>query len=58
MHLDPRSTALVLIDLQKGSIGTPLAARSGRDVLATATAFANGSAPQRACCAALPLHLG
>jgi nicotinamidase-related amidase len=38
--LDPRSTALVLIDLQNGIIGTPLAPRSGRDVLATATAFA------------------
>ena len=38
--LDPRSTALVLIDLQNGIIATPLAPRSGRDVLATATAFA------------------
>ena len=38
--LDPRSTALVLIDLQNGIIGTPLAPRSGRDVLATTTAFA------------------
>jgi len=27
--LDPRSTALVLIDLQNGIIGTPLAPRSG-----------------------------
>ena len=38
--LDPRSTALVLIDLQNGIIGTPLAPRSGRDVLASATALA------------------
>jgi nicotinamidase-related amidase len=33
-HLDPRSTALVLIDLQKGIVGMPLAPRSGQEVLA------------------------
>jgi nicotinamidase-related amidase len=32
--LDPRSSALVLIDLQKGIVGMPLAPRSGHDVLA------------------------
>ncbi|MGB9151902.1 MAG: hydrolase [Alphaproteobacteria bacterium] len=38
--LDPRTTALVLIDLQKGIIGMPLAPRSGDEVLATATELA------------------
>lgn len=38
--LDPRSTALVLIDLQNGIIGAPLAPRSGPGVLACAAAFA------------------
>jgi nicotinamidase-related amidase len=33
-HFDPRSTALVLIDLQKGIVGMPLAPRSGQEVLA------------------------
>jgi nicotinamidase-related amidase len=32
--LDPRSTALVLIDLQNGIVGMPLAPHSGNDVLA------------------------
>jgi nicotinamidase-related amidase len=32
---DPRTTALVLIDLQKGIVGRPLAPRSGAAVLAT-----------------------
>ena len=38
--LDPRSTALVLIDLQNGIIATKLAPRSGLDVLAAAAALA------------------
>jgi nicotinamidase-related amidase len=38
--LDPRSTALVLIDLQKGIVGMPLAPRSGNDVLATSRGLA------------------
>lgn len=38
--LDPRSTALVLIDLQKGIVGTPLAPRSGDDVLAESRTLA------------------
>ncbi|MGF6230110.1 nicotinamidase-related amidase [Inquilinus ginsengisoli] len=38
--LDPRSTALVLIDLQNGILGMPVAPRSGAEVLATAKALA------------------
>jgi len=38
--LDPRSTALVLIDLQHGILGLPLAPRDGAEVLATAKALA------------------
>jgi nicotinamidase-related amidase len=38
--LDSRSTALVLIDLQKGIVGMPLAPRSGDDVLATSRELA------------------
>ncbi|WP_315836575.1 hydrolase [Bradyrhizobium prioriisuperbiae] len=34
LDLDPRTTALVLIDLQKGIIGRPLEPRSGAEVLA------------------------
>ncbi|HEX4738914.1 MAG TPA: hydrolase [Allosphingosinicella sp.] len=34
--LDPRKTALVLIDLQQGIAGMPLAPRSGDEVVATA----------------------
>jgi nicotinamidase-related amidase len=34
LQLDPRTTALVLIDLQKGIVGMPLAPRSGDDVVA------------------------
>ena len=39
--LFPKSTALVLIDLQKGIIGLPLEPRSGRDVVASAGALAS-----------------
>lgn len=39
-ELDPRATALVLIDLQKGILDRPLAPRSGRDVLSAARALA------------------
>jgi nicotinamidase-related amidase len=38
--LDPRTTALVLIDLQNGVVGRDLAPRSGREVLATGKALA------------------
>lgn len=38
--LDPRSTALVLIDLQNGILGMPLAPRTGTEVLATARTLA------------------
>jgi nicotinamidase-related amidase len=34
IHLDPATTALVLVDLQNGIVGMPLAPRSGPDVLA------------------------
>jgi nicotinamidase-related amidase len=41
MHeLDPKTTALVLIDLQKGIISRPLAPRSGADVVKNATELA------------------
>ena len=33
LHLDPQTTALVLIDLQKGIMGFPLAPRSGVDIV-------------------------
>ncbi len=33
IELDPRTTALVLIDLQKGIVGRPLAPRSGTEVV-------------------------
>jgi nicotinamidase-related amidase len=36
LDLDPRSTALVLIDLQNGIVAMPLAPRSGLEVLANA----------------------
>jgi nicotinamidase-related amidase len=38
--LDPRTTALVLIDLQKGIVGMSLAPRPATDVVQTATALA------------------
>ena len=38
--LDPNSSALVLIDLQKGIVGSALAPRSGADVVACAKALA------------------
>jgi nicotinamidase-related amidase len=37
---DPRTTALVLIDLQAGILGLPLAPRPGAEVLAAGTALA------------------
>jgi nicotinamidase-related amidase len=40
MNLDPRSTALVLIDLQKGIVGMPLAPRSGAEATAVGRALA------------------
>jgi len=47
--LDPNSTALVLIDLQKGIVGRPLAPYSGADVLLAggelATRFRQAGAP-------------
>ncbi len=47
--LDPRSTALVLIDLQEGVVGRPLAPRSASEVLrasrALAVRFRAASAP-------------
>ena len=39
-NLDPHSTALVLIDLQKGIVGRPLAPHSGPDVLKNSIALA------------------
>jgi nicotinamidase-related amidase len=39
-NLDPRTTALVLIDLQNGIVGMPLAPRSGPDVVKTSGALA------------------
>jgi nicotinamidase-related amidase len=39
-NLDPRTTALVLIDLQQGIVGMDLAPRSGTDVVAAASALA------------------
>lgn len=39
-HLDPRTTALVLIDLQNGIVGRDLAPRSGAEVVATAKILA------------------
>lgn len=38
--LDPKSTALVLIDLQKGILGYPLAPLSGEQLLKSGTALA------------------
>ena len=40
IQLDPGATALVLIDLQNGVVGMPLAPRSGADALAAGTALA------------------
>ncbi len=39
-HLDPHTTALVLIDLQKGIIGRPLAPHTGADVVKTSSELA------------------
>ena len=39
-QLDPRTTALVLIDVQKGIIGMPLAPRTGNEVLTTGQGLA------------------
>ena len=41
MNLDAKTTALVLIDLQKGIIGRPLAPRPGSQVVGTARAVAD-----------------
>jgi nicotinamidase-related amidase len=40
LNLDPQTTALVLIDLQKGIVARPLAPRSGADVVKNATELA------------------
>ena len=40
LELDPRTTVLVLIDLQKGILGRPLSPRSADDVMTVATALA------------------
>jgi nicotinamidase-related amidase len=40
LDFDPQTTALVLIDLQGGIVGMPLAPRSGADVLASGQALA------------------
>lgn len=39
-EIDPRSAALVLIDLQNGIVGLPLAPREGREIVAAAKAAA------------------
>jgi nicotinamidase-related amidase len=39
-NLNPKTTALVLVDLQKGVIGRPVAPHSGADVLKTSIALA------------------
>jgi nicotinamidase-related amidase len=40
LQLDPQTTALVLIDLQKGIVAMPLQPRSGADVVATSIRLA------------------
>ncbi|WP_276207473.1 hypothetical protein [Modicisalibacter sp. 'Wilcox'] len=40
LELDPRTTALVLVDLQRGSVGMPLAPRSGEVVVGADLALA------------------
>jgi nicotinamidase-related amidase len=40
LELDPKTTALILIDLQHGIIGLPLAPRTGAEVIKTAAALA------------------
>ena len=49
LHLDPRTTALVLIDLEHGIVGLPLAPFSGAEVVSRAaplaTAFREHGAP-------------
>ena len=52
----PRTTALVLIDLQNGILGMPLAPRSGAEVLATATDLA--ARFRAAGAAVVPVHVG
>lgn len=41
LSLDPRTTALVMIDLQQGIVGRPLAPHSGADVVANAKLVAD-----------------
>ena len=41
LHLDPRTTALVLIDLQKGIIARPLEPHSGDSVVAAGRSLAD-----------------
>jgi nicotinamidase-related amidase len=40
LHLDPRTTALLLIDLQQGIVGRPFAPRSGGEVVQNAARLA------------------
>jgi nicotinamidase-related amidase len=40
-NLDPRTTALVLIDLQNGIVGMPVAPRTGPEILETGRALAD-----------------
>jgi hypothetical protein len=47
IRLDPSTTALVLVDLQNGIVGMPLAPRSGADTLAGAKASRCDFAPPR-----------
>jgi nicotinamidase-related amidase len=42
MHLHAKSTALVLIDLQKGVLAMPVVPYSGATILARSTKFASG----------------
>jgi nicotinamidase-related amidase len=42
MTLDPKTTALVLIDLQRGIVGLPLAPRSGEETVKNAIRLADG----------------
>jgi nicotinamidase-related amidase len=44
LHLDPRSTALVLIDLQKGLLALPLAPHTAPQILATSGRLATAIA--------------
>lgn len=49
MQIDPRSTALVLIDLQNGIVNLPLAPRRGVDLLAPSKALAQRFRDAGAC---------